>query len=82
MENIKQWGKNIIVILNKVDVLKQEGQREEVIHFVKDGISKLLGFEPKVFPVSSFETLNSKFNLDSPKEEWISLEKYFLSSYD
>ena len=52
MERIRDWGKKVVVVLNKVDLLSN-GQIEEQVNFVRDGVERLLGFEPRVFPVSA-----------------------------
>jgi hypothetical protein len=41
-----------VVVLNKVDLLA-EAQVDEQISFVRDGVERLLGFRPDVFPVSA-----------------------------
>src|SRR5680860_839749 len=53
MEDIREWGKKIVVIVNKIDLLKDAEDVREVITFVEQNIARLLGFEPVVFPVSS-----------------------------
>jgi small GTP-binding protein len=53
MEDIREWGKKIVVILNKIDLLKEETDVKEVITFVEQNIARLLGIEPVVFPISS-----------------------------
>lgn len=53
MEDIREWGKKIVVIVNKIDLLKDDTDVSEVITFVEQNIARLLGFEPVVFPISS-----------------------------
>ncbi|CAM6129007.1 unnamed protein product [Calypogeia fissa] len=51
---IRQWGKKIIFILNKADVLSQRSDLEEVIAFVKENAQSLLEVEEAVvYPVSA-----------------------------
>ena len=52
MERIRDWGKKVVVVLNKVDLLA-EPQIDEQVAFVRDGVERLLGFRPEVFPVSA-----------------------------
>src|SRR5439155_7317158 len=59
MERIRAWGKKVVVVLNKVDLLG-EAQVAEQIEFVRTGVERLLGFRPEVFPVSSRLALLSK----------------------
>ncbi len=50
---IKEWGKKIVLILNKVDILESEEDVNEVVRFVSDNARALLGITPEVFPVSA-----------------------------
>jgi len=52
MERIRDWGKKVVVVLNKVDLLSP-GQVDEQVGFVREGVERLLGFRPAVFPVSA-----------------------------
>ena len=53
MERIRTWGKKVIVILNKIDMLRTPTALEEVMTFVRDNCKNLLGFQPEIFPVSA-----------------------------
>ena len=53
MERIRTWGKKVIVILNKIDMLRTPSALEEVLAFVRDNCKNLLGFQPEIFPVSA-----------------------------
>ncbi|KAL0489293.1 hypothetical protein AKO1_010617 [Acrasis kona] len=64
LDRIKQWGKKILVVINKYDLLQKDQERQEVEKFVRDGIIKMLGFEPLIFCVSSREALNEKTSHD------------------
>src|ERR687897_196181 len=44
MESIRDWGKKIVVVINKVDLLRDENAVEEVTEFVRENIERLLGF--------------------------------------
>ena len=51
---IRQWGKKVVFVVNKVDMLAGEGQVEEVTRFVADNAARLLGVEgAKVVSVSA-----------------------------
>jgi small GTP-binding protein len=61
MQRIRDWGKKVLVVLNKVDLLSPT-QVEEQVEFVRDGVERLLEFRPNVFAVSArtgsgFDTL-------------------------
>ncbi len=52
MQTIREWGKKIVVVLNKVDLLDEAGLAE-VTRFIGENGSRLLGFSPEIFPVSA-----------------------------
>lgn len=52
LEQIKEWGKKIVLVVNKVDILKPE-EIETVVQFVRDNAQPLLGRQPEVFPLSA-----------------------------
>ncbi|KAG2381975.1 hypothetical protein C9374_005767 [Naegleria lovaniensis] len=60
LEMIRRWGKKVVVCINKYDLLQNDREREEVEVFVRDGIIRLLGFEPKMFCVSARSAMDFK----------------------
>jgi small GTP-binding protein len=53
MDAIRDWGKKIVLVVNKVDIFEDERELAEVLAFVRDAGTRLLGIAPEVFPVSS-----------------------------
>jgi small GTP-binding protein len=53
METIKEWGKKIVLILNKIDMLASEEDLHRVMQFIGENSVVLLGQKPEVFPVSA-----------------------------
>jgi GTP-binding protein EngB required for normal cell division len=53
LEAVREWGKKVVVVLNKADVLVRDADREEVLGFVGEQSRALLGRGPEVFPVSA-----------------------------
>ena len=53
MERLRAWGKGVVVVLNKTDLLTGPAQVEELIRFIKENARSLLGFDPEVIPVSA-----------------------------
>ena len=53
LERILAWGKKIIFVLNKADILEEEAALQEVSDFVLTHASTLLGGPPEIFPVSA-----------------------------
>jgi small GTP-binding protein len=64
MERIRAWGKKVVVVLNKVDLLAPV-QLNEQVEFVRAGVERLLGFRPEVFPVSARLALSAKDGTDA-----------------
>jgi small GTP-binding protein len=60
MESIRDWGKKIVVVINKVDLLRDEAAVAQVTEFVGENIERLLGFSPDLFPVSSLLAQQAK----------------------
>jgi small GTP-binding protein len=60
LEQIRNWGKKIVVVINKIDLLEREDERAQVITFVADNARALLGTAPDVFPVSARHALRRK----------------------
>ena len=53
LEQIRAWGKKIILIINKADIFGTTGELEQVTSFVADNATALLGRAPEIFPVSA-----------------------------
>lgn len=52
LEQIREWGKKVVLVINKVDIL-QPAEIETVVQFVRDNAMPLLGRQPEVFPLSA-----------------------------
>jgi small GTP-binding protein len=53
LDSIRSWGKNVLVIVNKVDILRDEQELVEIEAYIRDNCRRLLGVEPPIYPVSS-----------------------------
>jgi small GTP-binding protein len=60
LQSIRDWGKKIVVVLNKADIFERESEVAEVVTFISDSARALLGFTPEVFPVSGRQALRAK----------------------
>ncbi len=52
LERIRQWGKKVIFVVNKADLLEEQ-ELAEVVDFVAENARRALGLEPVVFAVSA-----------------------------
>ena len=53
LEQIRAWGKKIVVVVNKIDFLPGERELAEVRTYVADNARRLLGVTPEIFAVSA-----------------------------
>ncbi len=60
MDRIRAWGKKVVIVVNKVDLLQDE-DIARVRGFVAENAVKLLGVEPQVFLVSAKLAQRAKF---------------------
>jgi len=60
LQLIRDWGKKIVIVINKVDILQHETEVQEVVSFVREHAARLLGVSPDVFPVSARLAMRAK----------------------
>lgn len=60
LTRVRNWGKKIVVIINKIDLLPDPSQREQVVRFVHDQFLRLLQIEPAIFSVSGRLAMQAK----------------------
>lgn len=53
LQSIRDWGKKTVLILNKIDLLETQEDRDQVINFVSSSAEKALNVEIPVIAVSS-----------------------------
>ena len=84
LEQIRDWGKKIVVVINKIDLLAGEADRTEVRTYVADNARRLLGVTPEIFPVSSKAALRAKSGEPQVWEAsgFAALEEYIRGSLD
>src|SRR5687767_3014021 len=84
LEQVRGWGKKIVIVINKVDILENERELDAVRSFVADNARALLGFSPEVFPVSSRLALRAKSGDPGAWEasRFDALERYIATTLD
>ena len=60
LEQIREWGKKIVFIINKIDILSRPEEREEVLRYVGENATSLLGETPRLFAVSARQALEAR----------------------
>ncbi len=89
LEQIREWGKKIVFIVNKIDILLRTEEREEVIRFVGENAGALLGEIPEIFAVSARQALEARAGKveSAASELWENsgferVEDYLLNTLD
>ncbi|HEV2148682.1 MAG TPA: dynamin family protein [Longimicrobiaceae bacterium] len=85
LQQIRAWGKKIVFVVNKVDILASPQDRDEVIRYVRDNGEALLGEAPEVFPVSARQALRAREEEDAALWEasgYGAVEEYLLRTLD
>jgi small GTP-binding protein len=84
LEQVRGWGKKVLIVINKIDILEGERQVEEVQSFVAENARVLLGFSPEVFPVSARLALRAKQGEPSAwtASRFEALERYIQETLD
>jgi small GTP-binding protein len=44
MSDIREWGKKIVIIINKIDLIREEEDVAKIVSFVQENIARLLDF--------------------------------------
>ncbi|MFQ5419868.1 MAG: dynamin family protein, partial [Anaerolineae bacterium] len=60
LTQIRDWGKKIVLVVNKVDILTEDADREKVIAFVSDSARNLVGEISAVYAVSARQAQQAK----------------------
>ncbi len=53
LERIRAWGKKVVLVLNKIDLLRTPDDLAEVLGFVRQHAIALIGSAPELFPISA-----------------------------
>jgi len=53
LSRIRDWGKKVVIVINKIDIFEQEDDIQQITQFVEDNAQTLLGVRPQIFPVSA-----------------------------
>ena len=91
LEYIREWGKKVVFVLNKIDT-KSEDEIVQVVDYLKSNVRSIFGFDALIFPLSTktmarfdalenyiFKVLSEKervrIKLSAPLETVLSLSK-------
>ena len=84
LERIRNWGKNVVFVVNKRDLVTRQSELDEVERFVLANSGKVLGSQPPLFFVSARDAMLAK---QGRPELWASsgfepLERYIRDTLD
>lgn len=86
---IREWGKKVVFVVNKIDILEGPAEIEHVTEFVTANAREMIGRAPTVFTVSSRQARQAKETLDADERTrlWAAsrfapLESYILKTLD
>jgi small GTP-binding protein len=89
LSTIQEWGKKIVIVLNKADLL-EEHELEQVVTFIRENARDLLGITPEIFPVSARQAQRARATANevpARDEAWRAsrfetIERYMLETLD
>lgn len=60
LQRIRQWSKKVVVIVNKIDLIEEEVDRQKILDFIRENGRHLLGADPQIFMVSARLAMHAK----------------------
>jgi small GTP-binding protein len=84
LEQVRDWGKKIVIVINKIDILESASEVDAVRTFVSDNARVLLGFSPEIFPVSAKLAFRAKQGEPQawPASGFEALERFIATTLD
>ncbi len=89
LQQIRDWGKKVVIVVNKIELLTAEAEQREVLEFVRQNARELLGVAPAIFAVSARLALEAKLrgagasrSSDWGRSQFGALEQYILDFLD
>ncbi len=82
LEMIRQWGKKVVLVLNKVDILGKERELHEVMDFVRKEARLTLGLNLDVFPISARYAASDDSLKPWQRGGFLVLQRYLLQRLD
>ena len=84
LERIRNWGKKVVMVINKIDILQNPEEITQVTDFIVENARSLLGLQPEVFPISARLALRAKQGDNSSWEAsgFEKIESYIQKTLD
>ncbi len=89
LQRIREWGKKVIFVINKIDILQSDADVERIVNFVQVNGRELLGRNPTIYPISARLAQLAKETIDADERTrwWVAsrfepLETHILRTLD
>jgi small GTP-binding protein len=89
LQRIREWGKKVVIVLNKIDLVETPADSEQITAFIETNGRELLGRRPMIFPISARLARQAKetFDADERTRLWAAsrfepLEDFILRTLD
>jgi len=67
LEYIREWGKKVVFVLNKIDT-KSDAEVQQVVDYLKTNTRAIFGFDPTIHPVAAKLALDAKLGALEPRD--------------
>ncbi|MDZ4718204.1 MAG: dynamin family protein [Roseiflexaceae bacterium] len=84
LEVIREWGKKVVIVLNKVDLLEDD-ERLQVEQFIRENVTRLFGFTPEILAVSARTAQRARISGDEAewkRSRFDEVERYIFETLD
>jgi small GTP-binding protein len=84
LERIRDWGKKVVFVVNKIDILESDQEVAQVESYVRENAHLLLGVLAETFPISARAALRAKQGESGlwEKSRFASFERYIHNTLD
>jgi len=82
LEQIREWGKKVVFVLNKIDIVLRDEDVLRIETYVADNAHALLGSAAVVFPVSARKALAAKTAASDEERQRLTAESRFTPLED
>jgi len=80
LELLKDWGKKVVIVINKSDIINSEIDLQKINSYVATNSKLLLSVDPPVFTISAKNALHQKEKTASPEPSFQMVEDYIYQS--
>lgn len=85
LQRIREWGKKVVLVVNKIDILERPEDVGKIVSFIAENARDMLGFTPEIFPISARLAQQAKHSDDGTLMEesrFTPLERYIVDTLD